>query len=143
MALEEERTSRDYLYGRLLALAEHIESIALRKNQEGERETNAERYTVRFAERPCETWMTIELKLKPYFARLGRTMEAYRKLMDSIVNLFQENDFTKPGHLSGEFLLGYHCQRIWLSEHRSRKGEWVLRTVAESYDETDDQEIVE
>ena len=29
MALEEERNSRDYLYGRLLAVAEKIESMAL------------------------------------------------------------------------------------------------------------------
>ena len=140
VALEEERTSRDYLFGRLLALAEHIESIALRKNQESERQTNAERYMVRFAERPCETWMTIELKLKPYLSRLGRTMEAYRRLMDGIVDRFQADDFMRPGHLGGEFLLGYHCQRTWLSEHRSRKGEWVLKTEVLPYDEADDQE---
>ena len=30
MALETERTDRDYLYGRLLAVAEHIEETALR-----------------------------------------------------------------------------------------------------------------
>lgn len=33
------------------------------------------------------------------------------KLMDSILNAFDPEAFMKAGRLSGEFLLGYHCQR--------------------------------
>ena len=51
MALEEERSSRDYLYGRLLAVAEKIESMALYFANEN-RETTAARLMQRFADRP-------------------------------------------------------------------------------------------
>lgn len=31
--------------------------------------------------------------------------------MDEITNAFNPEEFMKPDRLSGEFLLGYHCQR--------------------------------
>ncbi|MBI4249843.1 MAG: type I-C CRISPR-associated protein Cas8c/Csd1, partial [Elusimicrobia bacterium] len=69
MALEENRTSRDYLFGRLLAVAERIEQIALYVTQEP-RDTNAAKLMQRFAAHPCSTWRTIELSLVPYKTRL-------------------------------------------------------------------------
>ena len=33
------------------------------------------------------------------------------KELDDVTAAFGENDFTRDGALSGEFLLGYHCQR--------------------------------
>ena len=62
MALDRERSSRDYLYGRLLALADGLESHALRVAKES-RQTNAERLMHRFSQRPYTTWRTIELAL--------------------------------------------------------------------------------
>ena len=47
MALEETRTTRDYLYGRLLALADSLEEWALSEAKEG-RQTNAARLMQRF-----------------------------------------------------------------------------------------------
>jgi len=70
MALDESRKTRDYLYGRLLALADSLEQWALNKARE-DRQTNAARLMQRFAEHPCSTWRTIELSLLPYKARLG------------------------------------------------------------------------
>lgn len=64
MALEEERTSRDYLYGRLLAVADSIENRALALAAE-KRDTMAARLMQRFADRPFSTWRTIELALGP------------------------------------------------------------------------------
>jgi CRISPR-associated protein Csd1 len=55
MALENERTDRDYLYGRLLAVAEHIEERALFLSNEN-RETNAARMMHIFSEQPFQTW---------------------------------------------------------------------------------------
>lgn len=114
MALETERTTRDYLYGRLLALAEHIEKAAL-TGSEKNRDTSATKLMQRFAERPASTWLTIELALKPYKSRLrsskGGLMHNLDSLHDQIVCAFQGNDFTDDSRLSGEFLLGYHCQR--------------------------------
>lgn len=114
MALETERTTRDYLYGRLLALAEHIESRALHLGGES-RDTTAAKLMQRFAQRPASTWRTIELALAPAKSRLrakrGGFMHEMEKLHDQIVCAFQGNDFINDSPLSGEFLLGYHCQR--------------------------------
>lgn len=114
MALETERTTRDYLYGRLLALAEHIESRALHVGGEA-RDTTAAKLMQRFAQRPASTWRTIELALAPAKSRLrakrGGFMHEMEKLHDQIVCTFQNNDFIDDSPLSGEFLLGYHCQR--------------------------------
>ena len=114
MALETERTSRDYLFGRLLAVAERIEYIALRVADE-KRDTSAERLMQRFASHPSSTWKNIELALVPYKARLRNRrlpfLIAMNKLLDDIVNAFEGNDFTRDDALSSEFLLGYHCQR--------------------------------
>ena len=38
-------------------------------------------------------------------------MHELDKLHDEVVALFQGNDFMDDSKLSGEFLLGYHCQR--------------------------------
>ncbi len=114
MALEEERTSRDYLYGRLLAVAERIEEIALRAAREN-RPTTAARLMQRFADRPFSTWRTIELALQPYMLRLQRNRAGFlvdrKKELDAIQYAFSPDDFKSEKALSGEFLLGYHCQK--------------------------------
>ncbi|UUZ64422.1 type I-C CRISPR-associated protein Cas8c/Csd1 [Polaromonas sp. P1-6] len=66
MTLETDRRTRDYLYGRLLAIAERIESVALGVADEKQRDTSAARMMQRFADRPYSTWRTIELALTPY-----------------------------------------------------------------------------
>ncbi len=115
MALEQERTSRDYLFGRLLAIAEDIESYALYAASEKTRDTSAARLMQRFADRPASTWRTIELSLRPYISRLRATrpgpLHKKESLLDEIVSLFEPQDFLSDAPLSGEFLLGYHCQR--------------------------------
>lgn len=118
MALEPNRTTRDYLYGRLLAIAEHIEGRALHVAGE-KRETNAGKLMQRFADRPYSTWRTIELSLGPYKTRLRAKRPSFLNEMgrqlDEVIGAFQEQDFTDERRLTGEFLLGYHCQRqaLW------------------------------
>ncbi|MFG6442798.1 type I-C CRISPR-associated protein Cas8c/Csd1 [Roseateles sp. LKC17W] len=115
MALEQERTSRDYLFGRLLAIAEDIESYALYAAGEKSRDTTAARLMQRFADRPASTWRTIEPALRPYIARLRATrpgpLHKKETLLDEVTCLFKPEEFLKDTPLSGEFLLGYHCQR--------------------------------
>jgi CRISPR-associated protein Csd1 len=115
MALEQERTSRDYLFGRLLAIAEDIEGYALYVASEGRRDTTAARLMQRFADRPASTWRTIELSLRPYMTRLRnlRPGALYKKeqLLDEVTGAFKPAEFLLDTALSGEFLLGYHCQR--------------------------------
>ncbi len=109
MNLDENRTTRDYLYGRLLAIADWLEGQALYKAKE-KRETNAARYMQLFAEHPFKTWRQIELALSPYKARLGGA-HYFTKLIDEVMCKFNPEDFKSDKALSGEFLLGYHCQR--------------------------------
>ena len=112
MSLDMENRSRDYLYGRLLAIAENIESYALYLAEE-KRATAAERYMQRFAEHPFATWRNIELALKPYQDRLrSRGKDTGTQAIGEIMELFQGNDFICDEKLSGEFLLGYHCQKM-------------------------------
>lgn len=110
MALDEDRKTRDYLYGRLLALADSLEQWALNKAGE-DRQTNAARLMQRFAEHPYNTWRTIELSLSPYKARLGAQSQKRQAMIDEVKNMFNSEDFMSDKRLSGEFLLAYSCQR--------------------------------
>ena len=124
MALEPERKTRDYLYGRLLAVAERIEQIALLAAKE-KRPTNAERLFQRFADYPFSTWNILEKALQPYRQRLKQARGGFLHNMDTLLNdihaMFAPEDFTSDKRLSGEFLLGYHCQRqvFWNKESDS------------------------
>jgi len=119
MALDRYRKSRDYLYGRLLASADCLERFAL-FTSEKKRDTNAARLMQRFADRPCNTWKAIELSLSPYKARLGGRAKKYLDAIDETMNLFDPpEDFISDKPLSGEFLLGYHCQREALKPQKN------------------------
>lgn len=120
MPLDPTRTTRDYLYGRLLALADSLEEWALREADE-QRQTNAARLMQRFAERPFSTWRTIELALTPYKARLGRKAWRRQQMIDEVIDAFAPDDFTTDKRLSGEFLLGYHSQREFLRSSQANK----------------------
>ena len=112
MSLDTQNRSRDYLYGRLLAVAENTESYALYLAGE-KRATTAERYMQRFAEHPFATWRNIELALKPYQERLRNNgKDTGAQAISEIMELFTTDDFTCDDKLSGEFLLGYHCQKM-------------------------------
>lgn len=115
VALQENYTSRDYLYGRLLAIAEDIESLALYVAGEN-RVTTAQRYMQQFANRPFSTWRNIELSLDPYMKRLKNNRPDYlfnkQNLLNDVMSKFDINDFNNNTPLSGEFLLGYHCQKM-------------------------------
>lgn len=135
MSLELQRTSRDYLFGRLLAVAEQIEEMAMLVSQESARTTNASRLMQRFADRPTATWKIIRESLQPYLQRLRVKRPpletAYLRLLDDISCLFAAKDFVSPERLLGEYLLGFHCQRKWLQEHRLEKGQWVAKIATE------------
>ena len=126
VALQTDYNSRDYLYGRLLAVAEDIESLALYIAGEN-RNTTAQRYMQQFANRPFTTWRNIELALKPYENRLKSNRAGYlanmHDLLDQIMSRFDVEDFSDDSALSGEFLLGYHSQKmqIKLDKQQAKK----------------------
>lgn len=115
MDLEEDNFSRDYLFGRLLAIAERIEEIALSVAGE-DRSTTAARLMQRFADRPSSTWRNIELALQPYIQRLKAKRPGFlynqQALLDDIMGKFKPEDFSSDKPLTGEFLLAFHTQRL-------------------------------
>ncbi len=135
MALEEDRTTRDYLYGRLLAIAEYIEETALRLAGE-ERPTTAARLMQRFADRPFSSWRNLELSLQPYEQRLKGKRAGFlvnrQKELDLVSDLFAPDDYTDDSPLTGEFLLGYHCQRQFWKENKTEKDNHNMEANHES-----------
>lgn len=117
MGLEHDNTSRDYLYGRLLAIAERLEDMSLYVAGES-RSTTAARLMQRFADRPSSTWRNIELALQPYIQRLKNNRAGFlhntQILLDEVMSKFAEGEFINDKPLSGEFLLAYHSQRLEL-----------------------------
>ncbi len=118
MSLEEGKKTRDYLYGRLLAVADKIESHAISLGGES-RDTSAIKLMQRFSEKPYTTWKIIEMNLTPYISRLRAKRESslivYNTLLDEIYSMFEPGMFDNNAPLTPEFLLGFHCQRrkLW------------------------------
>jgi CRISPR-associated protein Csd1 len=83
MALDEARTERDYLYGRLLAVADVLEERSLSKAEKN-RPTNATRYMQQFSQHPFRTWKQIHELLIPYLMRQGENAIYYKKLIGDI-----------------------------------------------------------
>ena len=143
MALEEERNTRDYLYGRLLAVADQIESKALELAREN-RGTTASRLMQRFSDRPFSTWKNIEEALKPYKDRIRAKyhglLDGYDELLDIIHSRILAANYIADTRLTGEYLLGYHCQRQWFREHKRENGQWVLKAAADAENQKADSE---
>ncbi|MBN1364454.1 MAG: type I-C CRISPR-associated protein Cas8c/Csd1 [Syntrophaceae bacterium] len=143
MSLEEDRSTRDYLYGRLLAVADQIELKALRLAKEN-RSTTASRLMQRFSDRPFSTWKNIEEALKPYKDRIRSRyfglLKGYDELLDVIHSKIETENYLTDVKLTGEYLLGYHCQRQWFREHKRKNGQWVLKAVDDAEDQTSDQD---
>ena len=108
VALDLENDNRDYLFGRLLAVADVLERRAL--TFEEKRPTNAIRFMNAFAQHPARTWKTIQQCLQPYQAKLGADAHYLSRLIDEIGSRIPVSEFTdKP--LSDVYLLGYYSQR--------------------------------
>lgn len=143
MALEENYHSRDYLYGRLLAVAERIEEVALNASDEN-RPTNAARLMQRFSDRPAQTWLTIYKALDPYMQRLQASakpslrafLHNQHEELETISGAFTIDDFNNNAPLSGEFLLGYYCQRQKMKQDSAEKSANYKAKQTKNLDET-------
>ena len=119
MSLDETRNTRDYLYGRLLAIADVLEERTL-SEAEKKRPTNATRYMQQFSQRPFSTWKQIHELLTPYFMRQGNSASYYKWLIAQVKDLFTPEDFISNKPLTGEYLLGYYCQRQKMREKKEK-----------------------
>ncbi len=108
MALQEDNNSRDYLFGRLLGIAEVMERRLLKERGEN-RATNATRYFNAITQRPARTWMIIRKQLTPYFERSGYSTGYYAMLLQQIEDKLTIKQMTNEP-LKPIFLLGYSSQ---------------------------------
>ncbi|PID20568.1 type I-C CRISPR-associated protein Cas8c/Csd1 [Sporosarcina sp. P3] len=118
VAIQEENNSRDYLFGRLLGVAEVMERSVLRERDEN-RATNATRYFNAFSQHPARTWMVIRKQLSPYFQRSGSSAGYYAMLIQKIEDQLTVEQMT-DAPLGPVFLLGYSSQ---IQEMYTKKGE--------------------
>lgn len=108
VSLDTANEDRNYLFGRMLAIADVLERSALSKEER--RATNAIRYMNAFAQHPARTWGVIQKSLQPYQARLGTKGIRHNRLLDEVGSMLNPEDYTdKP--LSGLYLLGFYSQR--------------------------------
>lgn len=109
MSLDKESHSRDYLYGRLLAVADVAEASTYDK--EDSRPTNAKRFFEAFSNHPYQTWDVIYKSLRPYLDRMSRGGSIYyERMINEITSMFEHNEFKNNSPLSPEFLHAYSCQ---------------------------------
>lgn len=109
---------RDYLFGRLLAIADVLERNALDPDEK--RATNAIRYMNAFAQHPRRTWTIIQSNIQPYQAKLGTRLRYHNALLDEVGAMIKPEDFTDKS-LSGLYLLGFYSQRHELYKSRKQK----------------------
>lgn len=125
MAVDKECRERDYLYGRMLAVADRIEYRTFDMDKDRSRITNAKRYMNNFSQRPFETWKVIEENIQPYLNKLPvPERRFYENLLDEIEDNFKNvEEYQKPGRLSGLYLLGFHSQSCALRTYKTEKTE--------------------
>lgn len=118
MALDKKQKDRNYLYGRLLAVADRIEYRTYDAGDKA-RVTNAKRYMYTFSQRPYETWKVIEESIQPYVNKL-RVAERrfYENLLNDIYDLFEVESFSDNKKLDGLYLLGFHSQAYDLKQKK-------------------------
>lgn len=115
VALDEMNRNRDYLFGRILAVADQIERSTFTKDERGSRLTNAMKYMEVFSMRPATTWMTIHNRLLPYMQK-QRYGAIERKRLAQIMDLFKEDDFVSDAPLGSRFLLGFYNQQFAIQQ---------------------------
>ena len=116
MALDPQNRDRAYLFGRLLAYADYVESKSLYNNNNSnneQRQSNAIRLMHQFSVRPAATWRTLEEKLVYYYAKLKHNGFWLRREIDAIIDQFEPGDYSND-RLDDSYLLGYHSQLMAL-----------------------------
>ncbi|MCQ5209387.1 MAG: type I-C CRISPR-associated protein Cas8c/Csd1 [Megasphaera massiliensis] len=117
VALDEKNCNRDYLFGRLLAVADQIERSTFKGKDKYSRLTNAMKYMEVFSMRPAKTWMTIHNRLLPYMQKQKEKHGSKElELLARITDLFQEEDFVSDAPLGSRFLLGFYSQQVVIQQ---------------------------
>jgi hypothetical protein len=101
MELDETCKNRDYLFGRLWAVAE------MGCEERYDNTQVLSNYYASFQERPGETWKDIFVNPRFKFLVNGKYADTVRDIMC----LFDHDDYLKAGKMRNEFMAGYACQK--------------------------------
>lgn len=118
--LETSRQTRDYLYGRLLAIYEKLEKDAMNTSNDDKtsiRETNAQKLWSAYLNNPERTLKVIEDKMIPYKRRLGanrpKSLTFYNTLIAELTTSIRDAESyesTKNKTLNEDVVFGYYAQ---------------------------------
>ncbi|MHC1723670.1 MAG: type I-C CRISPR-associated protein Cas8c/Csd1 [Aminipila sp.] len=133
MNSDEENKDRSYLFGRLLAYAQHIESYSQFISGNSHRQTSAERMMQQFSRHPSKTWNQLYMKLLIYTRQISNPglVNKWNIEIEKIMKALGRDNFSNK-ELDEQFLLGYHVQRMELRNQKNDKME-------ESEDDTQKQ----
>lgn len=124
--LEKDNHERSYLFGRLLAVAKRIESLANYQNQTERVQTNADRYMQAFATRPASTWKIIYLAVQPYLKQIKGSAHYFDQQIQEIMSLLSSDEMTDV-KLEPTFLIGYyHQQQVFFDKKEKSDKEEVI-----------------
>lgn len=127
MGVDKNCKDRSYLFGRLLAYAENVESYAMYASGGENRMTNAERLMNRFSQKPAATWDILNKQLVSYYKRLMAVKPNMAYFMkngiNEILDMLGKENFTNE-KLSEIYLIGYASQMLsFKAESNKENGE--------------------
>lgn len=124
MALERDNPDRSYLFGRLLAYAQHIEDYVQYRTENTHRQTNAERMMHAMTLRPAKTWTQLSLKLQTYLRqlRMPGLKAHWNSEMQEIIDALGVTGFTNEP-LEEQYLLGFSSQMMDLRTTKNKSEE--------------------
>lgn len=113
VGLDRTCTDRSYLYGRLTAVADKMESDTFERGEV--RQTNAKRYMSAMLGAPFKTWAYLEERVLPYTAKIIKQnpqfYSRYEKELGEIHALFNMEEYASNDRLDAKFFMGFYCQK--------------------------------
>ena len=123
--LDEMNNSRDYLYGRLLAVIELIETTAT----SSDKITNAEKLWATYMQSPQKTYGILIKRIRPYLDRLKKNNKYYYyydTLLSELTNAINDLDLSngqQNSRLNEDFIFGYYAQKKQTYTKKVKQGE--------------------
>ncbi len=125
MKLDRDCDDRSYLYGRLAAVAEKMETDTYDNDEK--RAPNALRYMNVLMTSPFKTWRHIEMKISPYMTKLASkkygSYTYYGKELQEIYVNFKKGEFELVKPLDAMFFMGYYGEKDELYTSSKNKEE--------------------
>ena len=136
LRLQPDCADPNYLFGRLLAVADRAEFSTFKQGEN--RQTNAKQLFFLFTQRPQQTWQSLAQKLQVYFSKMPLGVRRYfEKWLAQISSMFSIQSFNTPGKLSELYLLGFYHQGMAMrktSDKEQLGNEPVVNELVENED---------